>query len=77
MQRVSCAICLLLCSVLATRLSAADKPVATSPVVTVDTKGHQQKLTADVTGAKNLYLVVSDAGDGFGALHNLTPLQNF
>jgi len=43
------------------------KPVASTPIVTSDTPGHAVKIEADLKGAKNLYLVVTDAGNGFGS----------
>ncbi|HVK14434.1 MAG TPA: NPCBM/NEW2 domain-containing protein, partial [Gemmataceae bacterium] len=42
------------------------KPVASSPLVSAQTPGHSVVLEADITGAKQLYLVVTDGGDGFG-----------
>ena len=42
------------------------KPVASSPIVSPQTPGHSVVLEADITGAKQLYLVVTDGGDGFG-----------
>ena len=47
---------------------AADdpKPVGATRVIDMNTKGFQQKLEADITGAKDLYLVVTDAGNGYG-----------
>ena len=50
-------------------------PVAASPVapvyeshrVTAETVGHVVDVKADLTGAKKLFLVVTDGGDGFGA----------
>ncbi|MEY3175513.1 MAG: hypothetical protein RLZZ436_3427 [Planctomycetota bacterium] len=46
--------------------AAPPKPVASSPLVTTATPGHAVQLTADIRGAKDLYLVVTDGGDGFG-----------
>lgn len=42
------------------------KPIFESPVVTAATPGHAVNIDVDLTGAKQLFLVVSDAGDGFG-----------
>ena len=47
--------------------SQATKPLASTPVVSTDTPGHAVKLEADIKGAKNLYLVVTDGGNGFGS----------
>ena len=47
--------------------SEATKPLASTPVVSTDTPGHAVKLEADIKGAKNLYLVVTDGGNGFGS----------
>jgi len=41
------------------------KAAASSHIVTTQTKDHSFNLEADVTGAKQLYLVVTDGGDGF------------
>ena len=46
--------------------SAPPKPVASSPLITPATPGHAVPFTADIRGAKDLYLVVTDGGDGFG-----------
>ncbi len=45
--------------------SPATAPVARSPVITVRTPGHSATIEADITGAKDLFLVVTDGGDGF------------
>ncbi len=42
------------------------KPVFTSKTVDSNTKGGAVEIEADIKGAKQLYLVVTDAGDGFG-----------
>ena len=42
------------------------KPAFTSQVVSLATKGHAVEIDADITGAKQLFLVVTDGGDGFG-----------
>ncbi len=47
---------------------AADKPrqpVFSSPRITSATPGHAVKVDVDISGAKQLYLVVADAGDGY------------
>lgn len=44
----------------------APKPVFSSPIVTKETEGHAVKVEADITDAKELYLVVDDGGNGFG-----------
>ena len=50
-----------------TRLMASQKSaVAMTPVVTASTSGHAVSLEANIKGAKDLYLVVTDGGDGFG-----------
>ncbi|MCA8998048.1 MAG: DUF1080 domain-containing protein [Planctomycetaceae bacterium] len=41
------------------------KPVYSSPTVSSKTPGHAVDIEADITGAKSLFLVVTDAGDGF------------
>ncbi|MFN5436000.1 MAG: NPCBM/NEW2 domain-containing protein, partial [Planctomyces sp.] len=46
--------------------AAPPRPLAASPVVTTETPGHIVPLQADIRGVRNLYLVVSDAGNGFG-----------
>ena len=45
--------------------NAGPKPVFESPLVTVATPGHAVNIDVDVTGAKELYLVVSDGGNDF------------
>ena len=50
-----------------TRLLANQKSaVAMSPVVTASTAGHAVSMEANIKGAKELYLVVTDGGNGFG-----------
>ncbi|MEZ6114337.1 MAG: NPCBM/NEW2 domain-containing protein, partial [Pirellulaceae bacterium] len=44
----------------------AAKPIYKSDIVSGGTPGHVVDITAEITGAKQLFLVVSDAGDGFG-----------
>ncbi|RLS53922.1 MAG: DUF1080 domain-containing protein [Planctomycetota bacterium] len=46
---------------------AQTKAAATTPVVSVKTPNHAVEMEADITGAKQLFLVVTDGGDGFGA----------
>ncbi|WP_417848971.1 PVC-type heme-binding CxxCH protein [Thalassoglobus sp.] len=41
------------------------KPVASSKIVTSKTPGHAESIEADITGAKKLFLVVTDGGNGF------------
>ena len=43
-----------------------NRPAFASPLVTPQTKGHAALVDADITGAKELFLVVTDGGDGFG-----------
>ncbi len=44
----------------------AAKPVFASSTITTATPGHATEISADITGAKQLFLVVTDGGDGFG-----------
>jgi putative membrane-bound dehydrogenase-like protein len=46
--------------------AAPAKPVFASHRVTPETVGHAVEIKADLSGAKKLYLVVTDGGDGFG-----------
>lgn len=46
--------------------AAPADPVFASHRVTPETVGHAVEIKADLTGAKKLYLVVTDGGDGFG-----------
>ncbi len=46
---------------------APAKPIASTPVITTDTPGHAAKIEADIKGQKDLYLVVTDGGNGFGS----------
>ncbi len=45
----------------------AAKPITSSTVITTDTPGYSAKIEANIKGAKNLYLVVTDGGNGFGS----------
>jgi putative membrane-bound dehydrogenase-like protein len=42
------------------------KPVASSKLITPGTQGLAESIEADIKGQKQLYLVVTDGGDGFG-----------
>lgn len=42
------------------------KAAAATQIVSAQTAGHSVNLEADITGAKSLWLVVTDGGDGFG-----------
>ena len=48
-------------------LAAPPKPIASTAIVNTETPGHAAKIEADIKGQKNLYLVVSDGGNGFGS----------
>ncbi len=50
----------------ATGFAADAKPLFDSKIVSRETPGHVVNVEADITGAKQLYLVVTDGGDGFG-----------
>ncbi len=41
------------------------KPIYKSPLVTSATEGHAVEVAADISGAKKLYLVVNDGGNGY------------
>ncbi len=58
---------LLTSAALTTVAAAAPKPVFQSHRVTQETVGHSLDVEVDLTGAKKLYLVVTDGGDGFTA----------
>jgi len=47
--------------------SVAQQPKFQSKVITTATPGHAVEIDVDITGAKELYLVVRDGGDGYGA----------
>jgi len=64
-RSVFCSICVLLCSAVAVHAADAAKPVASTAIVTADTPGHQQAIQADIEGARDLYLVVTDGGNGY------------
>ena len=50
-----------------TEVSAAEpKPLFDSRLVSPDTPGHAVKIDIDITGIRELWLVVTDAGDGIG-----------
>lgn len=46
--------------------TAGDGKLFQSPVVTKATKGHAVEINVELKGAKSLFLVVSDGGDGYG-----------
>ncbi|MFO0976565.1 MAG: PVC-type heme-binding CxxCH protein [Planctomycetaceae bacterium] len=48
-------------------LAAPPKPVASTSVVNTETPGYSVKVEANIKGAKNLFLVVTDGGNGFGS----------
>jgi len=48
-------------------LEAEVKPLFQSPVITAATPGQGVEIDVDVTGAKELFLVVTDGGNGFAA----------
>ncbi len=48
-------------------LAAPPKPVASTSVVNSETPGYSVKVEANIKGAKNLFLVVTDGGNGFGS----------
>ena len=54
-------------AILSTAQGAENKPKFASPVVTSRTPGHAVDVDVDITGAKHLYLVVTDADDGIAA----------
>ena len=43
-----------------------NRPAFASPIVSPQTKGQAVEIDADIAGAKQLFLVVADGGDGFG-----------
>jgi putative membrane-bound dehydrogenase-like protein len=43
-----------------------NRPAYSSEVVSAATKGHAIDIDVDITGARRLWLVVTDGGDGFG-----------
>ena len=46
---------------------APPKPIAATPIITSETPDHAVKIEADLKGARNLYLVVTDGGNGYGS----------
>ncbi len=48
-------------------LAAPPKPIAATAIVNTETPGHAAKIEADIQGQKDLYLVVTDGGNGFGS----------
>jgi putative membrane-bound dehydrogenase-like protein len=57
---------LLVSASLVSLAAAAPKPVYQSHRVTPETVGHAVDIEASLTGAKKLYLVITDGGDGYG-----------
>ncbi len=47
-------------------VTRAAEPKFDSKVVTASTKGHAVEIDLDISGAKSLFLVATDGGDGFG-----------
>ncbi len=47
--------------------AAAPKALFSSPVITADTPGHSVDIDVDITGAKQLFLVVGDGGNGYAS----------
>ncbi len=45
--------------------ASAIKPAFSSKVITKQTPGHSEEVDVDITGAKQLFLVVNDGGNGF------------
>ena len=58
------------------RLAADPKPLFDSKLVTTQTKGHAVDVDVDITGAKKLYLVVTDGGNGFAATGPTGPSRD-
>eukprot|EP01031_Cornospumella_fuschlensis_P014515 gene14515-17723_t len=58
---------LLLLFVLPMAAMAAPVPLFKSPVITSATPEHAVAIDVDLKGAKELYLVVTDGGDGFAS----------
>ncbi len=46
--------------------STSGKLLASSAIITPNTAGHSQRIKADISGVKKLFLVVNDGGNGFG-----------
>jgi hypothetical protein len=57
---------LLTSAALTVAAAAAPKPVWQSKLINRETPGHAVDVDVDLSGAKKLYLVVSDGGDDFG-----------
>ena len=51
---------------MANAVLSAPKAKFQSPTITKATSGRSVKIDVDITGAKELFLVVTDAGNGFG-----------
>jgi len=63
-------VCVIACSLGQNRGFAQNgRPVFQSKTVTPETAGHSVKIEADIRGAKDLYLVATDAGDGYSFDH--------
>lgn len=45
--------------------NATSKPLVSSKIITTKTPGHGEELEANIGGARKLFLVVTDGGDGF------------
>lgn len=58
---------LMVTAAIASHAQAQTKPRYESPLVSARTPGHAIDIDTDIAGAKKLYLVVTDSGDGFTA----------
>ena len=50
----------------ATVVAEKAKPLYVSPIVTAETPGHAVSMDVDLKGARSLFLVVDETGDGYG-----------
>lgn len=60
-------LCFLAIFALSSSALAAPKPLFKSPLVNSDTPGHGVDITVDLKGAKELFLVVTDGGNGIAS----------
>ena len=66
MRRRYCALSLLSLLAFPCEAAEAPKPLFTSSVVTSKTPGHAVDIKVDLKGARSLYLVIDETGDGYG-----------
>jgi putative membrane-bound dehydrogenase-like protein len=66
-RKWQCAATIVVLTILTTSARAEVQPRYASPLITAKTPGHAVEIDVDIRGAKQLFLVVDDGGDGISA----------